>query len=506
MQNASTSLNRIHSENAASLGKFFEAPKSYQTTSSTKALGGDPALSSWLQNATEYYNSVMSGETPKPSSQEWNQFLQWIQWAKGNAMSQGTNWDPSTQNGQQLSNAASQINDFGGEQGPNGNYNYDMVQTKLGFTGDNTRNDIFGTENEINLDQPSAKVTCEQTMDHGVDVLKVVVTTSKGSAVYYYDNYQDPNFKLNIHVANPNNVTGEENFSGKIAVAKYDPQANASDQGDPESSIPGVKNEKGELEYEGTMGETIDFHPKAGEKGQTQVHRVWGDSTISTLASDHVLVQHSGDKTTVTVKHKNGSQDTFISEKGFKITLNAKADFVTFEAQKEGDPMPEGFKKTLVFNDGTETPETQGNSSQEGIDGLLDASKSTLQKLQGALKGTKYAFKSVDALQKAIDKGTFPPAKPDMDLVKVLIAFDDDLYNDYQDWKIVAAGSDLKKQQAASESFMERLSTLLGKTYPNDIVHAEAWDAKTPFSGSFSVDQSHYYLSIYASGSLSMQT
>jgi len=335
--------------------------------SNSKALGGqaDPALVQWFQDALAYKNAVEAGQATPPDPVAYQEFLKQIDWAKqqlfSNTAGSGNNWDPMAgESGGEPQPGAG--NDFGGELGPDGNWSYDHVSTHIGFTGDNTRNDVFGTDNTLNLDMPSAKVTCETTTDQGVEVLKVTVTTAQGTAVYYYDNFRDPDFKLKINVPNEEQVTGAESFADSIEVAKFetsDPDAPA------EGPEPSSNKEDNWYVYDGRVGEQMEFNPTAGED---EIHEVYGDLGINTLTSDHVNLTKGipGDAKgfKIVVKHEDGSTDTFYVHEGFHMNINAVPQNVSFDGE---DGITNGLAPDLDLAPQGEIEETTEEvDSEEG--------------------------------------------------------------------------------------------------------------------------------------------
>lgn len=347
--------------------------KSYSTTPHSKSLGGNSELADWLDQAGAYYKSVMSGETKKPDPQAWGEFLNEMSWAKSQAYGAGNTFgDPMSSDGMDAP-AQSSTNDFGGELGPQGNWTYDLTKTDIPFTGDKSRNDIFGSDNTVNLEQPSAKTSFEMTQDQGVPVLKVVVTTAKGSAVYYYDNYASPDFKLGVNMADISKVSGLDtlpaDLKAKITLAKFDPSKKSTIVA-PQSNVSGtpVDGEKNAFYYEvESADQTIDFHPKAGEN---ETHYAVGNSTISLPVSSKAAVTSGAFKVNgdtydfkVVVKHKDGSTDTFYTKKPFTNHINAVQGYVTFDGVAPTDgAVPDTYKDVFSLNGSGSTSGTDSTS------------------------------------------------------------------------------------------------------------------------------------------------
>src|SRR5690606_19213059 len=97
----------------------------------------------------------------------------------------------------------------------------------------------------------------------------------------------------------------------------------------PDASIEGVVQEDGTILYEPEFaGGTIDFWANPGE---SQTHVVYSDANISVKPSDEVVVTQKPDGTIeVAVKHKDGSTDTYLVQKGYKVNVNANAEYIKF--------------------------------------------------------------------------------------------------------------------------------------------------------------------------------
>lgn len=340
----------------------FKAYHAAQPASThSKALGSNPALLGWLEDARTYYNDVMSGVNPMPDSAAWNEFLNQKQWAEmtafggsgGDDLGLDMGYDPEEDQGPT-------INGYDGVRGPNG-WNYDTVQTHIGFTGDNTRNDVYGTDNTLSFDQPSAKNSFEITTDHGVQVLKVVTTTSTGTMVTYYDSWESADFKLNVLMADESKVSGldslPEELRNKIEVEKFDPNKKPEEVIQ-QSSLSGqaVEGEENAYYYEvESVDQSVDFRLKAGDN---ETHYVVGNSNISLPVSSHADVSEgpfevNGDSYDykIEVTHKDGSTDTIYTKKPFTVNVNAVEGYTTFNgAAVADDTVPESFQEIFTLN------------------------------------------------------------------------------------------------------------------------------------------------------------
>jgi hypothetical protein len=365
--------------------RHIEPGKSYGT-GKREGTSGEPTLKQWYDGyddssghhigAKAYYDAVMSGQMQPDSQQAWSEFVSEYQWANGQLFGQGGgNWDPNAQGaggpGGNGGPQAGQTNEFGGEMGPDGNYIYDTPggKTQIGFTGDQTRNDIYGDDNQLILDMPSAKVTYEETQDHGQPVLKVIVTTSHGTAAYYYSDYKSPGFKLDIQTLHPDTQVTGPTITG-VTSEKYDP-VKASQPPTPQSSVEGspVDGEPTSTYYEAaSIDQTIDFHPTASGSGTSETHYVVGNSTISLPISSTADVENKGPYKVgeggpfdykVTVTHKDGSTDIIYFKKPFTSAINGVEGSITFNGTAPtGSTVPSGFDGITLNTGGASTGAT----------------------------------------------------------------------------------------------------------------------------------------------------
>jgi len=349
----------------------------------TKALG-NPALLDWLEEARDYYRGVMNGEYERPDPNAWQEFLNQKQWAEIQAFGNGGG-DPGMDLGYEPEEQGPTVNAYEGEMGENGGWHYDMVHTDIGFTGDNSRNDVYGSDNTLTFEQPSAKSTFEMTMDHGVQVLKVTTTTSKGTMVTYYDSWESADFKLNVLQADETKVSGLEalpaELQAKINVEKYDPNKKPEEVLN-QASITGkpVEGEENAYYYEvETVDQCVDFRLKAGDN---ETHYVVGDSNVSLPVSSHADVTEgpfevNGDTYDyrIVVTHNDDSTDTIYVKKPFKVNVNAVEGYTTFngEVPAEG-AIPEAFEEIFTLNgEGTPEPEVDDRYASDTQPDDVDA-------------------------------------------------------------------------------------------------------------------------------------
>lgn len=333
----------------------------------SKALGASNSeLAQWMEDAKDYLRAVRNGDVEKPSPQAWSEFLGWMQWAESRLGSAGTSWgDPMSEMGTPDVQTEG-VNEFGGEMGPQGSFNYDMSKTVIGFTGDKTRNDSYGTDNTL-IFPPSAKVNCEMTTDHGVEVLKITVTTSQGSAVYYYDQHSAAEFKLDIQVPNASQVKGLDVLKGKITVSKPGDKSKAATEQTTVIGTP-VEGKPDSYYYEAKNSEeTLVFSPQAGKN---ETHYVFGKLNLAELpVSSKVAVQKSDNAEydyKIIVTHKDKSTDTFYVRKPFTTQINTLPEFVQFEGATEAGQVPEAMQKYFTLESAKNEDE---KTESEAVDG-----------------------------------------------------------------------------------------------------------------------------------------
>lgn len=147
--------------------------------------GADPALVEWYEQASAYYNAVMSGSEAKPSQSEWKEFLDQYNWAK-----------------QQL----------GGQGGGKGTAIHRSPKVRLSFVGVGGTHDIWSNDVTIAVTSVSARVSCEITVDTRTQppekVVKIVVTdpATGATAIYFVHDYEDAS--INVKTPKPGQVTG----------------------------------------------------------------------------------------------------------------------------------------------------------------------------------------------------------------------------------------------------------------------------------------------------------
>ncbi|MCC7344372.1 MAG: hypothetical protein IT573_05490, partial [Deltaproteobacteria bacterium] len=243
------------------------------------------------------------------------------------------------------------------------------------------------------------------------------------------------------------------------------------------ASIEGVVQEDGTILYEPEFaGGTIDFWANPGE---SQTHVVYSDANISVKPSDEVDVKMgTGDKADIliiTVKHKDGTTDTYEVQKGYKANVNVNAEYITYNGVAS-DEIPADLAERLTVNGGTSATgeNTGGVSADAVVSTLLDATGRTEAQLISALKAAGYTYDTIEDLKKAIKDKEFPPEKPDAKLVQFLGILDADLTSAVND--VVAAFNECKPddvKKTKMEAATQRLVELLQSLYPDAIVTAE---------------------------------
>lgn len=161
-----------------------------------ETLGGDnnPALAEWYEEASAYYNAVMSGATPRPPKGEWTEFINQMKWAHEQLYGRA-NWGDQGK-GQ---------NAFGGVPGPMNNWIYNEEAVRIAFVGDSKPSDIWSNDVTLDVAPLSAKVNVEITTDTRLnppeEVIKIIVkdpATGKES-VYFIHDHHDAKIKINVH-------------------------------------------------------------------------------------------------------------------------------------------------------------------------------------------------------------------------------------------------------------------------------------------------------------------
>ncbi|HCU23530.1 MAG TPA: hypothetical protein DF383_00820 [Deltaproteobacteria bacterium] len=310
----------------------------------------------------------MAGSEPQPDATAWQEFMNQMQWAAGQLYGTqlgGTSWGenfPPT-------GSTSEPNPFGGTPGTMDNWVYTDEKTRIGFTGEGTH-DIWGNDVTIEVAPTSAKVTSEVTTDTrfqpNEQVLKIIVTdpATGSEAVYFVHDFNDA--KVKINTPTPNQVTIGAGTETYVSKGKF--KSDGPSGGGRQASVDPEVLEDGTLLYEVPVGTTIDFLPKgSGTAGENEIHEVWGKANISTMPSDELTVAQGmpGDTGgyTVTIKHRDGSSDTFYVHKGFDINLKAMPEHIAWGS----GPMGAETGVPAPFNDHITINSSGGDTENSGI-------------------------------------------------------------------------------------------------------------------------------------------
>ncbi len=376
---------------------FIDHAKAYGASTHYKALGGgtpgaDNDLAKqqadWYQQAYAYTQAVESGQIKlKPEDQQaYNEMLNQMQWVYSQLWGgqQGNvdgDFGPPGVDG----NQEPQTDPDGGVMGPDGNWVYNEKSATMNYVGDETPHYSFAYNNTINVNSTSAKVTYEITSD-GLNpahqVLKVIVKDDifKTSSVYYLENFDHKDFKLNINVLDKSQVTEnpDPKFK-KVTVGIY-----SGDQKDAgaESSVQGRQVGDWTVYDDTYVGDKIKFKSQGGTN---QTHEVYADADIYTKNSDHIKIVHGTDDNTatsenesdpegytITVTHSDGTTDTYIIHKGFKVGLHAKAEYINWgNGEGKDTDVATGFETVFSLNGGVTDADDPSNPDK------LDSSQDT---------------------------------------------------------------------------------------------------------------------------------
>ncbi|MFO1464751.1 MAG: hypothetical protein U1F66_13370 [bacterium] len=488
--------------------KGLSTPQAYSPTQ-TKNLqqpgaGGaaNPELAGWYEQAYAYYNAVMSGAEARPDPTAWQGFLDQMQWAAGQlgyGGPQAGGWNPGMGGpGGPMGQQGPQSNQFGGMSGTMDNWVYTNEKSSIGFTGDGTH-DIWSNDTTINVAPTSAKVTIEKTTDTRLQpneqVVKITVTdpATGTQAVYFVHNYDPTKDKIKINT--PDSASQVVNNAGdpNITTGKFTSGSTGGGT-KPDASIEGEVQDDGSIVYEPEFaGGTIDFWANPGEN-QTSI--VYSDANISVKPSDNVTVSKPDAQgvITVLVTHKDGSTDTYKIQKGYKVQVNANAEYITFDGHPGTEGVPSDMSDRVSLNGSSPTEGAGGAVSGDSVVstllGLTSPARteaqllSALQSVYGASK-----FPDIASFKKAIADGTFP-GTPDNKLLDFLRILDGDLNSKLNTLLAMVGSSDTDdKKKSATKEVQDRLVELLGALMPNDIVGS---GTANKFEGSITINGTAY--------------
>lgn len=312
--------------------------------------GANAELIAWYEQAYAYYNAVMAGDsnTPKPSTEAWNGFLQQMQWAAGQlGYGQQRAWDPMQ--GGAMAQAQAQLSvPAGASVGVMDNIVWTETKADILFDGQHPTHDIWSNEVSIKVPSLSAQVTSELTTDTRLnpheEVMKIVVRDSATGqeSVYFVHDYEDATIKIQ----SPREGQLED-LSNLVAWEKFDATAKR-ETSRPEASLEGVVQKDGSIVYEPEFsGETVDFFAQGGED---QTHLIYADANISVRPSDEVGVRLAKDGSVqVRVTHRDGSEDYYIVQKGYKVNVNVNPEYVYMEGKKTAE-IPASLSARVTLN------------------------------------------------------------------------------------------------------------------------------------------------------------
>lgn len=439
----------------------------------SKNLGtsADPALVQWLEQATAYYNAVMAGDpnTPKPSQEEWNAFLSQLQWAQQQLGYGQTGWDPGMGGGFSGGSNAGQSNQFGGMAGTMDNWVYTQAKSEIGFTGNGTH-DIWSNEIILDVAPVSAQVTIEYTTDTRFqppeEVAKIVIKDpATGTEAVYFVHDFDPSAGDTIEIRTPE-ASQVTDTAGIATWNEFVAASGASNK--PDASIPGVEQPDGTLLYEPEFaGEVVDFWAQPGEN---QTHQVYADANISVKPSDEVEFRKGPDgQIIVEVTHSDGSTDTYLVEKGYKVNVNVNEEYIQGE-------IPASIQNRVTINGATES---SGGTMDGGaiLDALLSATGRSESQLLSALQAAGYGDISIDEFKELLSEGKLT-SPIDNKLLKLLTILDPTLAEVIQ-----GALSHQEDIESSFEQIQKRLVELLSILDPNSIYSPGAGSGEITVNG-----------------------
>ncbi|MCC6274203.1 MAG: hypothetical protein IT572_12135 [Deltaproteobacteria bacterium] len=467
------------------------ASKSIQTKHSASQVpsGANTELVAWYEQAYAYYNAVMAGDpnTPKPSAEAWNNFIQQMQWAAGQlGYGQPQAWDPMPRGA--MAQAQPQLSvPAGANVGVMDNIVWTEAKADILFDGQHPTHDIWSNEVSIKVPSLSAQVTSELTTDTRLnpheEVMKIVVRDSATGqeSVYFVHDYEDATIKIQSP------QEGQlEDLSNLVAWEKFDAAAKR-DTSRPEASLEGVVQPDGSIVYEPEFsGETVDFFAQGGEDQQ---HIVYADANISVRPSDEVEIHQGKDSMIlVMVKHRDGSIDYYEVQKGYKVNINANSEYVSILGKNTAE-VPESLAERVTINGDTSQVGEASSDSDIDADKIIEDFISATglnneTQLMNALKSAKYDFDNIEAFKKALKDGSFP-GKLDAKFGEFLFTLDKEIQNAWNKSGVDGAG------------VTKRMVELLQILMPNEIVTALSTSKGGKYEGAFTITGKRYDWMVY---------
>ncbi|MFO1462888.1 MAG: hypothetical protein U1F66_03865 [bacterium] len=474
------------------------APVAAKSLQAQQAASQGPAaanadLVQWYEQAYAYYNAVLAGDpnTPHPSAEAWNSFLQQMNWAAAQlGYGQPQAWDPTAaamQGGAPMAGHSQLGLPQGASLGTMDNIVWTNEKAEIRFDGQSATHDIWSNDVAVTVDSLSAHVTSEITTDTRLnppeEVLKIIVKdpATGGESVYFVHDYEDA--KVKVQTSEQSQL---EDASGRTEWEKFDPTAKAKTS-KPEASIEGEVRADGAIVYEPEFsGETVDFFAQGGKD---QEHIVYADANITVRPSDKVEVhQGSNEMILVMVKHRDGSIDYYEVQKGYKVNVNANAEYISILGKKTAE-VPESLTDRVTING--KTSQIEETTSETGIDAdsivqnLIDtAGLNSPEQLMNALKSAGYDFEKIEDFKKALKDGSFPGALADPKFGEFLYILDKEIQTAWQ------------KPGIDGQGVTNRIAELIQILMPNEIVSALS-DTKEGYEGSFSVTGKRYNWHVY---------
>lgn len=492
-------INRVSGSNREVTGASTGLNTKFLGTS-TKSLGNQGTqpsaeLVSWYEQAYAYYNAVMAGDpnTPRPSAEAWQSFLDQMQWAAGQLgyQSAGQSWNPEVG----MAGAQGSL----GQGAPEGailgtmdNVVWNQPKAHIVAQNDPRAQDIWS--NEVTLDVPSlsAQVTSEITTDTRLSppetVLKIVVKdpATGMESCYFVHDYEDAHIELRT----PEQKQIQDATGGLVSWKQYE-ASTPTDGARPDASIEGVEQGDGTIVYEPEYsGETVDFW---ANPGANQVHVVYANANISVKPSDEVTVQEMADdgSITVIVKHNDGSTDTYRIEKGYSVNVNVNEEYITLAGQAGTEGVPESYDGRVALNGGAENSEDPSWKNPETIIASLlemtgrPSGEQGEMQLLAALKSSGWdefqgitdAKEGMEKLAQLISEGKFPGDLNEN--MQKLIDLAEILQPSLKD----------RSDKQGTKAFLEGMGEILQLLMPDHIISVYTDPtSKNPWKGSLSVD------------------
>lgn len=474
-----------------------------QLNTKNQAVGaGNAELVAWYEEATAYYNAVLSGQETQPDPAAWQSFVDQMQWAAGQlGYGAPQAWDPMAAGQGSLPAAETAADPFGGQPGAMDNLVYTQETTQIGFIGEERPMDIWSTDITLDVASTSVDVTVEETQDTRFQppetVLKVVMTdqaTGKTSVYFLHDPEEIESLKINTPGAKHVN-----DLSGRAEVGEFVEGATGQGGGIPE----GAEIDGDTATYDGVAGQTLDFEPPFGG---IRNHVVYSNANISVKNSDEVLVERLSDGGyRVTVTDLDGEKTVFTVPEGFYLNINAHAPNVTFKDGGRGtigglaapgggapkrtsgsnsgsDGVPAGWEN--IGLNGTTAEDTEAVDSADWPPQLID-----LLDAMGVAPEDYGSLNIPDSLLSEIKSGVKPPSQALLDALK---NSDETLK---QAWDRAKSNPE---DAHAWQQVKQRLATLLGAlygsgvdaegTFPEGMEADEALTARTLFLDGFAYE------------------